>query len=315
MKRVIVFGSLNMDLSVEAAYMPAPGETINGSNFIQTPGGKGANQCVAAAKLGAQVYMLGKVGDDENAAILKKSLMTSGVIPKLLTGTTTGTAVIVRAKGENCIILSPGANHEVETSPFVSILRNTARPGDIFIAQLECTHSVTFALLEEAKKQGLVTILNPAPASYVDDSVLKNVDYLILNQTECQLITGIYPTPDNYQEALLAFDSYNLVPIITLGKSGSVCRTNAHTIIEKGYHVTAIDSTAAGDTYIGAMAAMLAKGETIKAAMAFANKAAALTVTKVGAQEAIPILQDVIDFTEGTDYPQSQPTPSPHQAV
>ena len=298
-KKVIVFGSLNMDLSISCESMPSLGETLKGGHFLQNPGGKGGNQAVAAAKLRAATYILGKVGNDIFGDELKKALISYGVnCDYLLEGpSSSGVAVIIRTSGDNRIIIDPGANSTLTTYEITPLLKDLADPNDIFVTQLECPKETTFNLLKLAKELGMKTIFNPAPADKLPISLYNYVDYLVVNQTECEMITGILPTDEKEcTKALGILASYNLIPIITMGIMGSMAIENGEVIKIKSMTVKAVDTTSAGDTYIGALASCLSTDKSLKEAMDFAAKAAAITVTTVGAQKSIPTLECVQSF-------------------
>lgn len=299
MSKVIVFGSLNMDLSIEAPRMPQLGETISGGNFITNPGGKGANQAVACARMGGQVHMLGAVGGDAFGEQMRASLEAAGVNCEHLArieGTPTGVAVITRVGGDNCIVLNAGANHALSASYVASDLDELAQPGDVFLTQLECDFDATMAAIVGARERGMFTVLNPAPARAVPASVLACLDMLVVNESECELICGIYPADqDSCEAALNALAAMGVgCPVITLGARGSMLRTPAGEVLAiAAPKVNAVDTTCAGDTYIGALCAAQAAGTPLDQAMQLACRASALTCTRIGAQQAIPTLAEV----------------------
>lgn len=302
MSKVIVFGSLNMDLSIEAPRMPQLGETISGGNFITNPGGKGANQAVACARMGGEVRMLGAVGDDAFGEQMRASLEAAGVNCEHLAcieGTPTGVAVITRVGGDNCIVLNAGANHALSASYVADDLDELAQPGDVFLTQLECDFDATMAAIADAHARGMFTVLNPAPARAVPASVLACLDMLVVNESECELICDIYPTDQASCEAALTKLAAMGVgcPVITLGARGSMLRTAAGKVLSiAAPKVNAVDTTCAGDTYIGALCAAQAAGAPLDQAMELACRASALTCTRVGAQQAIPTLSEVGKF-------------------
>ena len=185
MGKVIVFGSLNMDISIEADKMPQQGETIGGKNLVTSPGGKGANQAVAAARMGADVHMIGAVGADSFGQDLKQSLIGYGVNAEQvdeLSGVSTGVAVIVRVGGDNRIILDHGANYVRTTDDVKAVLDRIAEPGDVFLMQFECELSTTFELIRYAHELGLYTMVNPSPSATMTTGLLASVDLLCLNE-------------------------------------------------------------------------------------------------------------------------------------
>lgn len=300
MKKVIVFGSLNMDLSIHCAALPSQGETVQGDGFCRAAGGKGANQAVAAAKLGAQTYMLGMIGNDSFGDGLQQALSDAGVHSEhLLIGTqASGVAVVLRSEGDNRIICDYGSNYEVVAEDIAPLMTSLAQPEDLFLAQLECQPEQTYKVLHLAKKMGLTTIFNPAPAQPLPERVYFDLDYLIVNQSECQILTGIYPsTRGACNEPLQILSKRGVGAIvITLGKMGSVCLLEGQIYYVPSYRVENVDTTAAGDTYIGAFASALSRGETISEALDFATRAAAMAITRAGAQPSIPSLEELNYF-------------------
>ena len=200
MARVIVFGSLNMDLSIACERIPQAGETLTGSGFITNAGGKGANQAVAAARLGAATAMIGAVGADAFGDELRRGLDAVGVDTTELATVEevpTGVAVIIRTEGDNRIVLDPGTNHALRIADVKAALDRIAQAGDIFITQLECDITTTLAALHEAHERGLYTIFNPAPAQKLPQECWNDVDLLCLNETECAAISGMLPVNDD----------------------------------------------------------------------------------------------------------------------
>ena len=196
MKKVIVFGSLNIDMTIKSARIPKAGETIDGDDFFANAGGKGANQAVAAAKLGAETFLIGRAGADVFGNAILEKLKGYGVHCSLVSRSKhlpTGTAVILRSEGDNRIILAAGANHEMQISEVESALRSIAEPGDIFLTQFECDYQTTLEAIRFAKKIGLFTLMNPAPAKKIPDLLYPFINQIVMNQTECEYLTGIYP--------------------------------------------------------------------------------------------------------------------------
>lgn len=301
MPRVIVFGSLNMDLSIACERLPQAGETLMGYGFLTNPGGKGANQAVAAAKLGAPTTMIGAVGADgfgeqlvatlENAGVDCSEVARAEEVP-------TGVASIIRTNGENRIILDPGANHVIEKNAAVTALDRAAQPGDVLVTQLECPAAVTYALLRHAREQGLVTMFNPAPAQEIPADVWPSIDLVCLNETECALIAGIEPNDsascERAMRELAVRGAHSVV--VTLGEHGAMALREGRIVHIDACRVDAVDSTAAGDTFVGALAAASVENMPFEDALQLATCAAALTVTKTGAQQAIPTRTEVEQF-------------------
>lgn len=289
--KIYVVGSLNMDLVIRAPYMPDNGVTISGEGFMTNPGGKGANQAVAVGKLGGAAYMVGCVGEafgDE----LKRTLAHSNVCTqyvKQVSGVSSGIAVIVVVDGDNRIILDAGANGKLDTALVDEALAG-AQAGDYLIAQLEVSQTVVAHALKTAKQKGMITVLNPAPAAKLQTDLFAHCDFLVPNQSEAEFYTGIYPQDEQSAkqcaQTLAAMGVQNV--LITMGEAGSVCVSGNDVYRANSVKVQAVDTTAAGDTYVGAFVTRLSEGAGIGQAMAFASKAAAITVTGRGAQQSIP---------------------------
>ncbi|MEG0329429.1 MAG: ribokinase [Longicatena sp.] len=297
MKKVIVLGSLNMDLSIQCDSMPKNGETLNGFDFFTNPGGKGGNQAVACAKLGASTHMIANVGQDVFGNEILEKLKEYGVHTdeiKVSKFDASGVAVIIRCNHDNRIILCNGANHTLDKTYVFDTLNKIANYEDIFLTQLENDYDLVKDAIIHAKSKGLFTILNPAPARALDDSIYQNLDLIIINQTECQMLTGIYPVDEeSSNKALSVFDKKNVKAIITLGIHGSITNFYEKSIFVSSIKVETVDTTAAGDSYIGALCSCLARNIDIKDALTYASKVAALTVTRKGAQVSIPYKQEV----------------------
>ena len=295
--KIYVVGSINMDLVIHAPFMPENGVTISGSDFLTNPGGKGANQAVAASKMETPTYMIGGVGQafgDE----LKNVLASYGVNTdhvKKFENASSGIAVIVVVDHDNRIILDAGANYLIDEELIDNGLKD-AEKGDYLICQLEIPQRMVKYAFKKAKEKGMKTVLNPAPAAKLDKGILPLTDYFIPNQSECEFYTGIYPLDresiKKAQAALLKEGVKNVV--ITLGLNGSCALVDGKTYQAQAYKVEAVDTTAAGDTYIGTFVSGLCMGKSVIDAMNFASIASALTVTKPGAQQSIPYLKDVL---------------------
>ena len=292
--RVTVVGSLNMDLVARAPRLPHPGETLAGRTFAQVAGGKGGNQAVAAARLGARVSMLGCVGADANGAQLRAGLEAEGIdCAALETGTqATGVAlIVVDDASQNAIVIVAGSNGEVTPE---TIARHEAAlaAADVVICQLETPPATVRAALAAARRLGKTVILNPAPATGpLPADWLPLIDYLIPNELEAATLTGLpVASPEDAARAAAALRAAGARNVlVTLGPRGvhATLDGGAATLYDAP-RVAAVDTTAAGDTFIGGFAAQLAQGASVDAAIRFAQRAAALSVTRAGAQPSIP---------------------------
>lgn len=299
-KPVVVIGSLNMDLVVNTARLPARGETVFGNSFAYFPGGKGANQAVAAARLGARVFMVGAVGSDDFAEKLKQSLQDSRVDTTLVRNadTTTGIALIsVDQSGDNTIVIVAGANGQCSPADADEALAGQSEPGILLIQHEVPLETVEYAIVA-AKASGWQVILNPAPACPMRPELVKLCDVIIPNETEAAILTGL---PVNNQDEAVQAARWLLAQgagaaVVTLGSRGSICCTGEEVWHIPSYPIQVVDSTAAGDAYTGAMAAALAEGRTLRDSLIFATAAAAITVTREGAQPALAWREEVEEF-------------------
>ncbi|MCJ0932101.1 ribokinase [Virgibacillus halodenitrificans] len=303
MKKVVVLGSLNMDLSIETNRMPRNGETIDGKSFFMSPGGKGANQAVAAQKSGAPTSMIGSVGNDLFGSQLISSLKKEGVDCTHVMendSTSTGIAMIIRNAGDNRIILGAGANYTVDEAYTSQALQEIANKEDIFLTQFESDYEVVLHSLAKAKSQGLFTVFNPAPAKDIPETAYPSIDLLIVNQWESEMLSGIYPKTDkDCEDAIKLFlDKGVSSVIITCGAAGSTYGDKEQLIFVPSFKTNVVDTTAAGDTYIGALVASLANETAMKDSMIYATKAASLAISKQGAQESIPYKHEIDQFKE-----------------
>lgn len=297
-KGLVVIGSFMMDLVVRTPRAPQNGETIIGNSFARFPGGKGANQACAAAKLGATVAMAGKVGADPFGEELTSAVEKCGVDSSLIVADPNHPSgvgsITLEADGSNRIIVVPGANLHFDLGDLENI-RQTVESARMLLMQLEMDISMTEAAIAMAEKAGVPVMLNPAPACPLSDSLLARITYLTPNETEATLLTGVEVTDlesaRQAGEVLLAKGVQNAC--ITLGKQGA-CVINAEGIMHvPGYKVKVVDTVAAGDTFNGALACALLEGKGLQDALQFANAAGALAVTREGAIPSIPTRQEV----------------------
>jgi ribokinase len=297
MGRVIVVGSVNVDLVATADRFPRPGETVAGRSFARHPGGKGANQAIAAARMGAPAMMAGAVGADAFGRFMETVLADAGVDLALLRrveDAPTGVALITVAGSDNSIVVVAGANGAVSLpDPF------PVAPGDVVVAQLETPLAATRAAFAAARAVGAVTILNPAPASRDALEVLPLSHVVVVNETELATLTARAlsdpPTAAEVTSSMHALRSHaGQTVITTLGARGLVAAAEPGGLIEiPGHPVAVTDTTGAGDCFVGALAAGLAQGRTLREALIHANAAAALSVQRPGAGSSMPCAAQV----------------------
>jgi len=302
MKRILVLGSLNMDLVTRVPRTPVVGETLPGGDLQMFVGGKGANQACAASLLGGRVAMAGQVGNDVFAQRITNQLHSAGVDTASIeqSHSPSGTALIlVLPHGDNLIVISPGANADVSRGFALKAVQGL-EPGDLLLCQLEIPIASVYAALAAAKQEGVITILDPAPACELSDQLLACVNILTPNQTEAALLLGDATPPEEYPQAESAARKLQQrgprTVIVKLGARGCFVVDTDAAFAQHGFPVNATDTTAAGDTFNGALAAALANGEALPQAVLFANAAAALSVTKPGAIASIPNLKEVQEF-------------------
>ncbi len=302
MKPILVIGSLNMDFVVQTDKLPLPGETVKGRDFRTIPGGKGANQAVAAARLGGRVRMAGRVGQDEFGRTLTEALSSAGVDAgqvRPTAGVATGVALIlVEREGQNQITIAAGANDLLEAADLEPAFQDFGQ--GIVLLQLESPLQTVEAAARLARRQEATTILDPAPAAALPPTLLRNLDFLTPNETEALLLLGEPPGEIRLDDApALGRRLLELGPdtvILKLGDKGAWVVNRRLSRHFPAYPVKAADTTAAGDTFNGALAACLAEGGTLPQAIDFANAAAALSVTRAGAQASIPSRRRVDRF-------------------
>jgi ribokinase len=298
MAGITVVGSLNMDLVVEAERMPAAGETLRGRRFTLVPGGKGANQALAAARLGAKVALVGCVGDDPFADRLLSNLDALGVDlggVRRVDGISTGVAaILVDKSGENRIIVIPGANGCV-TPEDITRVEDQIASGHLLVLQLEVPMEAVKTAVQLATKHGTPVLLNPAPVMPLSDELLRQVTYLVLNESEARLLTGIDPVDEaRCRQAAQALRARGVkVVVLTLGSRGATLQSEHETIHVPALKVDVVDTTAAGDAFVGAFAVALIEGRQMREVTRFACAAGTLAVTRLGAQSSIPTRAEV----------------------
>jgi len=297
---VVVLGSLNVDLVVHAPRLPAPGETLIGNDFSTDEGGKGANQAVAARRMGARVAMIGRVGRDAHGERMRVALRREGIGFAAVSEDSalpTGVASIVVAQGgENTIVVVPGANHGLEPQHVDawSVLFASAR---ILVLQLETPLPTVMHALSLAHRAGVTTMLNAAPAAELTGEQLACVDWLVVNESEARSLLA-QPVNDVAEASAAALALRARGPrhvVVTLGAAGLVHASNDGTVRHyRAPKVQAVDSTGAGDTFVGALAATLARGLPAPEALRWGQAAAALAVTQRGSQSAMPTREQVL---------------------
>jgi ribokinase len=296
--KVTVVGSFNTDLVSRTPRMPVPGETILGGPFHMGPGGKGANQAVAAARLGADTTMVVKLGTDAFGDLAEGNLVKEGVRSDFVLRTDethTGAALIILdAGGENMIVVAAGANNLLSPED-VEEAREAITNADVMLAQLEIPQETVDRAIQLAHEAGVTVLLNPAPGREVSGDVLAMCDVVTPNETETQIITGL-PVRDLGEAKVAAarlLEKGVGAAVITLGANGALVVTPQGTTHVPGRSVEVVDTTGAGDAFSGALAVGLAEGMELTQAVAFANAAAALQVTKIGTAPAMPYRDDV----------------------
>lgn len=309
MGKVCILGSLNMDIVIKVNSMPKVGETIFGSGMSNVPGGKGANQAVAAGRSGADVYMIGKVGSDVNGDKLVKELVNDKINVDYIfydKEEPTGTAIItVDDQGNNSIIVVAGANMTI-TSEELDSAKKAIGECNVLVAQFETNMNITAEAFRYAKECGVITLLNPAPAKVIPEELLKYTDIIVPNETETAELTNIKVEDIASARRAAEFFLKNGVKhvIITLGEKGAAIISEKESEIIPAIKVKAIDTTAAGDSFIGAVASRLTGSDLcfgkLREAVLFGNKVSSVAVQREGAQPSIPTLEEVLSiYREG----------------
>ncbi len=301
MSKIFVLGSINMDLVISSKYHPRAGETVLGHDFMTNPGGKGANQAVTCGKLGGEVILIGAVGKDlygkEALVNLKNSQVNIDFI-KVTENVQTGVAIILLSENDNRIIVDSGANCSIDIQTLYHCLNTHGQEKDIFVTQLELPLEIVSKGLALAKEKKMYTILNPAPAINIDLDLIKNVDLLVLNEIETKTYSHIFP--DNEENLFKIFAYFKSLgvkdTIVTLGDKGGVMMQDGQLVYYKPYKVNALDTTAAGDAFIGGIATELSHGKSLFDGIERAKIVAAITVTRKGAQKSIPNKKEIEDF-------------------
>ena len=299
-KKILVVGSSNTDMVIKTHSFPTPGETILGGRFLMNAGGKGANQAVAAARLGGVVTFVGKIGDDIFGKQAVQQLEDEGINVDFVavdSENPSGVAMItVDRKGENSIVVAPGSNGTLSPADFDKAMTKLDE-SDFVLMQLEIPiPTVEYIAAKAAEKQKKV-ILNPAPAASLSNELLQNLYLITPNETEAELLTGIKVV--DVQSALKAatqlHDKGVEVVIVTMGAAGAFLLENRQSELIGATRVNAVDTTAAGDTFNGALVVALSEGKSMRESIAFANRAASISVTRIGAQSSVPYRKEIIN--------------------
>lgn len=297
MKKLCVLGSVNADHVIRVPYFPKAGETLKGGHYHIAYGGKGANQAVAAARVRnkslVDVDFIACIGTDDIGRAMKQAFVQDGINPEHIVEVTdqmTGIAMIqVADSGENSIVISAGANAKLDESVVVQH-QATIESADCLLVQLETPLQAVEKAIKIAKARHTPVILNPAPAQPLSDNILANIDMITPNETETALLTGVQVTNEQTaQQAANVFHQKGIKTVlITLGAKGAFLSENGNGEMIAGFKVEPVDTTAAGDTFNGALAVALLEGKSIREAVMFAHKASSISVTRMGAQSSIP---------------------------
>ncbi|MET4387250.1 ribokinase [Bradyrhizobium sp. F1.4.3] len=298
MGRVFVAGSINMDVVATADRHPKVGETVAGKQVLYFPGGKGANQAVASSRLGARTTLIGRLGQDSFGGELRAFLGAQGIDLGHVTETAeahTGTAIITVAEADNTIVVIPGTNALVSADDVAAV---PLAKGDVAVSQFEIPLPTIAAFFQRARAAGAATVLNPAPAQKMSSELLALVDILVLNETELGFLAGTELTDSDEASRIIEVARRlqacaDQTICITLGKRGVLALAGRDEFSVPGRVVKAVDTTGAGDCFVGALAAQLADGAALRAALTFANAAASISVQRMGAGPSMPTAAEV----------------------
>lgn len=298
MGRVFVAGSINMDVVATADRHPRVGETVAGRQVLYFPGGKGANQAVAASRLGAKTTLIGRLGTDSFGAELRTFLTAQGIDPgsiKETPETHTGTAIITVAASDNTIVVIPGSNALVSADDVADV---PLAEADVAVSQFEIPLPTIAAFFQRARAAGATTLLNPAPAQRMSGELLALVDILVLNETELGFLAGVELSESDEAAKIIAVARKlqarkDQTICVTLGKRGVLALAASEEFAVQGRVVKAVDTTGAGDCFVGALASQLADDVPLRAALAFANAAASISVQRMGAGPSMPTAAEV----------------------
>lgn len=301
MKKIIIIGSCNTDMVIKTARIPVPGETIIGGTFFMNPGGKGANQAVAVARLGGVATFVAKTGNDmfgrQSVDLYQSENINTDYVfsdPQRPSGVA---LISVDAHGENSIVVASGANAALLPKD-IDHAREAIETSSYLLMQLEVPMETIEYSADIASKKGVKIVLNPAPAAFLPQSLIEKLYLITPNKTEAEMLTGIKVSDvESAKKAAKAISTKGVENvIITLGSDGSVVKEKDNYYHVEAYKVETVDTTAAGDTFNGALCVALSEGKELKEAVEFAAKAAALSVTRMGAQSSIPYRKEVLSL-------------------
>ncbi len=298
-KPIVVVGSINMDLVAHTREIPVPGQTVIGTGFRTTPGGKGANQAVAAARLGYPVHMVGAVGDDVFSEALLDNLAASGVRTESVarvSGASGVAPILIAENGENSIVVVPGANAKMDCAA-IDRHADLIRSAGIVLCQLELPLETVMLTLALCAQAGVPVILDPAPAAPLPDEAFRHATWFTPNETEAAFYLGCATAPE--QVALQLLDKGLKGVVLKRGTEGAYVATKANAAWVKSFSVQSVDTVAAGDCFNAAFAVALLEGKDSPSAARFASAAAAISVTREGAQASMPFRTEVDDFLAG----------------
>ena len=300
---IVVVGSTNADMIIQLKKIPKPGETVVGGKFSSAAGGKGANQAVAAARAGSAVTFISRIGNDMFGDTSLKGFINDGInVSNIIRDSVEASGVafiFVDENGENSIAVASGANAKMSSNDILN-KKDVVAGADILLMQLEIPLEAIETAAQIAFDNNVNIILNPAPAQFLSDELLQKISIITPNETEAEILTGVVINNETDAEkaSQILLDKGVKAAIITLGAKGAYVYTSAYKGHVPSYKVKAIDTTAAGDVFNGALAVALSKGKEIKDAVNFANAAAALSVTKLGAQPSAPYKQEIYKMLE-----------------
>ncbi len=310
--RVVVVGSYNTDLTIKTSRIPKPGETIIGGVFSEGGGGKGANQAVAAARAGAQVSFIARVGNDALGKEGIQHLKNEGIDTRFIISdndVATGVAfIVVDERGENSIVVASGANARLNDTD-ISAATEVIAASNVLLVQLESPIEAVRSSIVLARRTGTLVILNPAPAQPLDKRFLQEIDIITPNAVEAEMITGINVTGDESLRMISnKFREFGVMnTLITLGSKGVYIGTSTRNELIPAKKVRAVDSTGAGDVFSGSLAAFLSEGLSLERAALMANISASISVTRMGAQNSAPAREEIDRSMTGYVVPESIP--------